>query len=376
MNLSGIRTSASLPKTFSPSAELQTENSLRTTDLFERSATNGSVSDNLPLVTPALSRSVSAETSSQETPLLRGTPLAELNEFPAIKKAIAAETALNLQPGNRTGFVESAITPAKGVVLGLHGWSAGTWQFEHIADQLAAQGYHVYVPRLPGHGIIDEAGIPTSRDFPVNRQMARYSEFADKVYSEAASLGLPVHTIGLSGGGAVALDIAGRHDVASSMLYDPFLSPGDPTADTLMTVFNWLDRFTFGMASLLLRLLPIVFEGPKEDIQEWGRHGHVNFNAAQIFTLTHYGRQAIDNAKNSTSPIQIIGTEFEPGVVSHSRLKEVAATGENRKLYTFDAESNVPHAMIHWREFKDDAARAQVRALTFDFLENQVTSEN
>ena len=39
-------------------------------------------------------------------------------------------------------------------------------------------------------------------------------------------LGLPVHTIGLSGGGAIALDIAGRHEVASSMLYDPFLSPG------------------------------------------------------------------------------------------------------------------------------------------------------
>ena len=69
-------------------------------------------------------------------------------------------------------------------------------------------------------------------------------------------------------------------------------------------------------------------------------------------------------------PIQIVGTEFEPGVVSGARLQEVAATGENRKLYTFDSESNVLHAMIHWREFKDDEARAQVRSMTLDFLED------
>ena len=120
------------------------------------------------------------------------------------------------------------------------------------------------------------------------------------------------------------------------------------------------------------RLTVVVsITGPKKDIEKWGRNGHVNFNAAQIFTLTHYGRQAIDNAKRSTSPIQVLGTEFEPGVVSQSRLKEVAATGENRKLYTFDSNSSVPHAMIHWREFNDDEARVRVRAMTLDFLESR-----
>ena len=321
------------------------------------------------LSTPQLITAVRSEKLSQSTPLLKGTPTSELNEYPLIQEALLNEKDLYLQAGNRSGFIRSMVTPAKGIVLGLHGWSAGTWQFEHLGQQLAAQGYHVYVPRLPGHGVVDSQGVPTSKEFPVNHQMHHYTEFADRVYREAASIGLPVHTIGLSGGGAVALDIAGRHEVASSMLYDPFLSPGDATADSLMSVFKWLDLFTFGLASRILRLLPVIFEGPKKDIEKWGRNGHVNFNAAQIFTLTHYGRQAVENAKEASSPIQIIGTDYEPGVVNRELLKEVAADGLNRGLYTFDESSEVPHAMIHWREFENDEARAQVRGLTFDFLE-------
>ena len=321
------------------------------------------------LSTPQLITAVRSEKLSQSTPLLKGTPTSELNEYPLIQEALLNEKDLYLQAGNRSGFIRSVVTPAKGIVLGLHGWSAGTWQFEHLGQQLAAQGYHVYVPRLPGHGVVDSQGVPTSKEFPVNHQMHHYTEFADRVYREAASIGLPVHTIGLSGGGAVALDIAGRHEVASSMLYDPFLSPGDATADSLMSVFKWLDLFTFGLASRILRLLPVIFEGPKKDIEKWGRNGHVNFNAAQIFTLTHYGRQAVENAKEASSPIQIIGTDYEPGVVNRELLKEVASDGLNRGLYTFDESSEVPHAMIHWREFENDEARAQVRGLTFDFLE-------
>ena len=321
------------------------------------------------LSTPQLITAVRSEKLSQSTPLLKGTPTSELNEYPLIQEALLNEKDLNLQAGNRSGFIRSMVTPAKGIVLGLHGWSAGTWQFEHLGQQLAAQGYHVYVPRLPGHGVVDSQGVPTSKEFPVNHEMRHYTEFADRVYREAASIGLPVHTIGLSGGGAVALDIAGRHEVASSMLYDPFLSPGDATADSLMSVFKWLDLFTFGLASRILRLLPVIFEGPKKDIEKWGRNGHVNFNAAQIFTLTHYGRQAVENAKEASSPIQIIGTDYEPGVVNRELLKEVASDGLNRGLYTFDESSEVPHAMIHWREFENDEARAQVRGLTFDFLE-------
>ena len=137
-----------------------------------------------------------------------------------------------------------------------------------------------------------------------------------------------------------------------------------------MSLFKWLDLFTFGLASRLLRVLPVIFEGPKKDIEKWGRNGHVNFNAAQIFTLTHYGRQAVENAKGASSPIQVIGTDYEPGVVSRELLEKVTSDGVNRGLYTFDESFEVPHAMIHWREFENDEARAQVRALTFDFLEN------
>ena len=157
----------------------------------------------------------------------------------------------------------------------------------------------------------------------MNHEMHHYTEFADRVYGEASSTGLPVHTIGLSGGGAFAS--ISRVDMKLGVFYAlrPILSPGDATADSLMSVFKWLDLFTFGFASRLLRLLPVIFEGPKKDIEMWGRNGHVNFNAAQIFTLTHYGRQAVENAKEASSPIQIIGTDYEPGVVSRELLRYI-----------------------------------------------------
>ena len=343
----------------------KTQSSSDTFEWVQKTQTNSTPT----LSTPQLITAVRSEKLSQSTPLLKGTATSELNEYTLIQEALLNEKDLNLQAGNRSGFIRSMVTPAKGIVLGLHGWSAGTWQFEHLGQQLAEQGYHVYVPRLPGHGVVDSQGVPTSKEFPMNHEMHRYTDFADRVYGEASSTGLPVHTVGLSGGGAIALDIAGRHEVASSMLYDPFLSPGDATADSLMSVFKWLDLFTFGFASRLLRLLPVIFEGPKKDIEMWGRNGHVNFNAAQIFTLTHYGRQAVENAEGASSPIQVIGTDYEPGVVSRELLEKVTSDGVNRGLYTFDESSEVPHAMIHWREFENDEARAQVRALTFDFLE-------
>ena len=130
--------------TTSPLQFVKTQSCSDTFEWVQKTQTNSTPT----LSTPQLITAVRSEKLSQSTPLLKGTSTSELNEYPLIQEALLNEKDLNLQAGNRSGFIRSMVTPAKGIVLGLHGWSAGTWQFEHLGQQLAEQGYHVYVPRL------------------------------------------------------------------------------------------------------------------------------------------------------------------------------------------------------------------------------------
>ena len=52
--------------------------------------------------TPA-NTAVRSEKLSQSTPLLKGTPTSELNEYPLIQEALLNEKDLYLQAGNRSG---------------------------------------------------------------------------------------------------------------------------------------------------------------------------------------------------------------------------------------------------------------------------------
>ncbi|MBT6175866.1 MAG: alpha/beta fold hydrolase [Deltaproteobacteria bacterium] len=336
-------------------------------DSFERIAADHAKTG----VDPRLLQSIESEKIARtENPVFPSSPLVDIQEFSVIAEKLSAEAALNLQPGNRSGFLKSQIEPVKGVVLALHGWSAGTWQFEHMATQLTDQGYHVYAPRLPGHGLVNSSGKAVSTGFPQNDESQIYRDYADATYAEAASVGLPISIVGLSGGGAIALDIAGRYpDIQSATLYDPFLSPANP-AEALVNAAQFIDRFTFGFASYLLRLIPIVFGNAKSDRDAWGRDGHVDFDGGMIFGLSQYGQRAVADSGNSSVPLQIVSSEYESNVVSRTLLKEVyEANTATRGWYHFPTEAEVPHAMIHWREFENDQSRAELRSLTFDFID-------
>ena len=364
--------------THSITAKAPTE-SAKTLDTFERVATSSprSVSASESPELARLLDQVKAEKSAQNTnPVFPSTPLEKLTEFPVIYEKLQAESQMNLQAGSKSGFMKSQIEPAKGVVLALHGWSAGTWQFEHMAEQLQEQGYHVYAPRLPGHGIVDENGKASSLQFPQNHQSHLYREYADETYAEVASLGLPVSIVGLSGGGAIGLDIAGRYpDIQSATLYDPFLSPANP-AETLVNVAGFFDRFTFGLASYLLRMIPVIFTSARDNRDNWGRDGHVDFDGGMIFGLSTYGKQAVRDSKDSKVPMQIVSSEFENMVVSRSLIREVFQSNtESRGWHHYPTEAEVPHAMIHWREFGNDDSRADLRRLTMDFLNEQAVSD-
>ncbi len=51
---------------------------------------------------------------------------------------------------------------AKAAVLLLHGFTGSPWEVRPLGDALAARGYHVLAPQLPGHGTTPEAMLYVS----------------------------------------------------------------------------------------------------------------------------------------------------------------------------------------------------------------------
>ena len=359
-------TSPSAPATATDTAASSTR-----VDTFERVSPAAETNDFASVL-----REVQAEKAvATNCPVFPSTPTGELGEFGVIASKLEAEATMNLQPGSKSGFLKSQVEPAKGVVLALHGWSAGTWQFEHVAEQLSKRGYHVYAPRLPGHGYQDANGEADQSKFPKNHESQIYRDYADQVYAEAKSVGLPISIVGLSGGGSIGLDIAGRYpDVESATLYDPFLSPAYPGL-VMVHLAIVLDTLTFGAFSKLLRKIPIEFTSAKNNSKDWGRDGHVDFNGGMIYGLSKYGRRAARDAKDSKVPMQIVSSEYENNVVSRQLLADVyRADTETRGWHHYTKDSEVTHAMLHWREFDNDDSRAHLRKLTYDFIGNKAPS--
>ena len=110
-----------------------------------------------------------------------------------------------MSAGDGTPLAYDLHGPVHGQPLVLcHGLAASGLQFAADAEFFAAQGFRVLVPDLRGHG---QSGVPATRD---SRSFA-IPTLADDLVAmlDHAQLG-PVHWVGNSLGGIVALDLVAR----------------------------------------------------------------------------------------------------------------------------------------------------------------------
>jgi carboxylesterase len=103
-------------------------------------------------------------------------------------------------------------------VLVLHGFTGTPGSMRALAKALAAAGYTVELPLLPGHGTsvadMRETGWPD------------WSEAAEKAYAELAARCRRVAVIGLSMGGALATWVTSQHpEVAAMVVVNPLIEP-------------------------------------------------------------------------------------------------------------------------------------------------------
>ncbi|MGO9029098.1 MAG: alpha/beta hydrolase [Acidimicrobiales bacterium] len=105
-------------------------------------------------------------------------------------------------------------------VLVLHGFTGNPQSMRPLAEALAAAGFTVDLPLLPGHGTSLEDMVPT--------RWADWSAAAEAAYAALAARCDKVVVSGLSMGGALACLLAARHpEIAGLAVINPLVDPPD-----------------------------------------------------------------------------------------------------------------------------------------------------
>ena len=115
-------------------------------------------------------------------------------------------------------------------VLVLHGFTGNPQSMRPQADALAAAGYTVELPLLPGHGTSIEDMVPT--------RWADYAAAAEAAYRALAARCDDVVVVALSMGGTLACVLAEHHpEIRGLVLVNPFV---DPPAESFREVLRGL----------------------------------------------------------------------------------------------------------------------------------------
>lgn len=252
---------------------------------------------------------------------------------------------------------------AKGTVVMYHGFTAGPWQYKEMADELHAEGFNVYAPRMPGHGLVDSSGKPWRGDIPEASEGKVWTQFIDETISDAQGLGAPVYTVGLSGGGGVALQSAKRHsEVKGVAAMAPFVG-GDGISGMLLPVFSLVDTVTFGLFGKLLNAIPMGKASPSADDDPTPR---TPATLGQAVAMYRVGA----DAKEIPQPVQLLTTANDnvSGTRANRRRHDGGAGEAANGWYHFPAEEGVKHAMLSRLENPNGASVEKLEDIVSDFI--------
>jgi len=127
-------------------------------------------------------------------------------------------------PDPRAAF--SALGGTTGALV-LHGFTGSPASMRPLAEVLAAAGFSVEVPLLPGHATSPEDLSTYGYDDFIAHVERTYGELADRCDAVVA--------VGLSMGGTLALDLATRQpELAGVVVINPFAEPSAPSFVALL----------------------------------------------------------------------------------------------------------------------------------------------
>ena len=289
-----------------------------------------------------------------------------------VQRKVDREQHLPLQPGAQSRLHVHDSPPPNGSVIMLHGFSAGTWQYDELSAVLHERGYNVYVPRTVGHGFAAPDGEQDSTQLPSASESHRYDRFASEALSDLEKLGGPLHVVGFSGGGAIATRILeATDDVHRAVIIAPFYEPKSELARNVIWGGGLADPWSFGAAGMVLDRLDYDFGvDTHRALPEWVRPGHRHVKLGNIYSLGQFGLRTKADAKNITTPVQFITTESDWAVHNDAVDEVLASAGGAGKhhRYHFPQSEAVPHTMFHPVENTDPDSYVRSRDMIIEYL--------
>lgn len=252
----------------------------------------------------------------------------------------------------------------KNVIVFFHGFTSCPEQFRELSEQMFAEGYNVYIPRMPHHGKLDrsqDALTPTSAE--------ELATFATETLDIAEGLGDRIVVGGLSGGGTIAAWVAQNHEnVDRVVTVAPFLGIGFiPTPlnraiarvlDDIPNIPMWWDPTTKANNP---NTASYSYPGyPLHALAEYLRLGFATIDLAQ-------------KVKPAVNSITVINNAHDDSVNNGitNQLVEVWKAHGDEFLRTFEFEDalGLPHDVIS--PTREDGNPALVYPVIVDSIENQ-----
>lgn len=297
--------------------------------------------------------------------------------YDALKKQVEAEAkeaqeGLLQEPCRSRLFEPQDPQEARGIVFGLHGFTAGPWQLNALAQRLAQQGYYVYTARLPGHGVRYLHGLPTHVQLPGAMEWQAYSHCANWLAEQAQYWSnksqLPLIILGFSLGGALALEMARicRHSLQRLLLVAPLLRLQGAWPRYIYQICTQLEEREM---SSYLDLLPFGWglKEPAPAKHGWVRPGHWRFSVGNIYAASRYAEMIAAQSEQTPVLTQLILTEADDRCDLEA-AKELISFERKDGLWIFPKALKVPHAMLSFYENTDLASYEQAMQVAQKFL--------
>jgi carboxylesterase len=178
-----------------------------------------------------------------------------------------------------------------GVLLS-HGFTGSPVSVRAWAEHLAAKGFSVRLPLLPGHGTSWEELARTP-------WRAWYGAY-EQAYEDLARSTDRIVAAGLSMGGALALRLAAQHDVAGVVVVNPGLTFADPRA-----------RYA-GLLKYVMRSVPAIGNSIRLEGQDEG--AYLRTPVAAVHQLAGLFRDTTALLPRVTAPTLVFRSDTDPVV--------------------------------------------------------------
>ncbi len=229
---------------------------------------------------------------------------------------LAGQAKIPLQPACHSyALSPPADQPKRGNIILLHGFTACPQQFEDLAPLLAAAGFQVFVPLLPGHGRpprqTAEGWQDDLSEMPDEAHYQRYHEFAQEMGEWLqAEPGLNVIS-GLSLGGSVAASAFAKAPAVfdRALILTPFMDVPFPQNLALFPANALLPNF--------IRSWGASCENERAN----GRNGYCQYTISQARASQHFGQDNQNTLRLDYRPVQWVGVAADPAISNMALIR-------------------------------------------------------